>query len=326
MANNDMGVVDIGRNEGQRLVRCLSSVLGCAAAVVYVDSNSTDGSAPRAQEMGAQVVQLDLSLPFTAARARNAGLARLRETAASVRYVMFVDGDCEVEPEWLPTARAFLDAHGEIAAVCGRRKERFPTASVYNRLCDIEWNTPVGEALAYGGDVLMRMEAVVAAGGYRDSLIAGEEPELCVRLRAAGWKIWRLDAPMTLHDAAMVRFSQWWRRNVRAGHAYAEGAALHGAPPERHWVRHTRSVVLWGLVLPLVFLLGAVVSVWMLAAGVALYLLQWVRLSVKFRHDGGFAIIRAGFMLLGKFAEAKGVCQYAFNRSRNRASALIEYK
>ena len=43
-----------------------------------------------------------------------------------------------------------------------------------------------------------------AVGGFRDDLIAGEEPELCVRLRAAGWRIWRLlESDMAFHDAAM---------------------------------------------------------------------------------------------------------------------------
>ena len=55
---------------------------------------------------------------------------------------------------------------------------------------------------------------------------------------------------MILHDLAMTRFGQWWRRAIRAGHAYAEGADRHGQPPERHWVREARNVAFWGLALP----------------------------------------------------------------------------
>jgi GT2 family glycosyltransferase len=174
--------------------------------------------------------------PFTAARARNEGLARLLE-GGPLDYVQFIDGDCALQPGWIDTAQAFLDENPQAAVVHGRRRERYPEATVYNQLCDWEWDRPPGQAISCGGDAMMRVAAFQAVGGYDPHLIAGEEPELCVRLRAAGWQIWCLDAEMTLHDAAMTRFGQYWRRARRAGHAYAEGAAMHGAPPERHGVR-----------------------------------------------------------------------------------------
>ena len=198
-----IAAVAIGRNEGERLRRCLASMQGRVGRIVYVDSGSTDGSLDAAAAAGAQVVSLDLALPFTAARARNEGFALLGHEAPA--YVQFVDGDCELQPGWLETASAFLDNHPDVAAVCGRRRERHPGQSLYNRLIDCEWDTPVGETRACGGDVLMRRDAFRAVGGFDPALIAGEEPELCVRLRAAGWRIWRLDAEMTLHDAAITR-------------------------------------------------------------------------------------------------------------------------
>ena len=241
----------IGRNEGERLRACLASTVGRGpAAVVYVDSASTDGSVDAARAAGAEVVELDMSVPFTAARARNAGFERLSAVLPGLAFVQFLDADCELVDGWLPAARARLEARPDLAVACGRRRERHPESSSYNRLADIEWDTPVGEAKACGGDALVRASAFRAVGGYDPALIAGEEPELCVRLRKAGWKVERLDAEMTVHDAAMTRFGQWWRRSVRAGHAYAEGAAIHGAPPERHWVRESRSNWFWGLGLP----------------------------------------------------------------------------
>jgi glycosyltransferase involved in cell wall biosynthesis len=250
-----VGVVVIGRNEGERLIRCLESVMPGTAIVVYVDSGSTDGSALSAQALGAKVVQLDLSLPFTAARARNLGWHTLRDLAPQVTYVQFVDGDCQVVSDWIQKARDFLDSTPRAIAACGRRRERFPDHSIYNRLCDIEWDTPVGLAQYFGGDVLLRLDALAQVGGYKEDLIAGEEPELCVRLRAKGGQIWRVDAEMTLHDAAMTRFSQWWKRTMRGGHAFAEGASLHGAAPVRHWVREARSAMFWGLGLPMALLM-----------------------------------------------------------------------
>jgi GT2 family glycosyltransferase len=316
-----MGIVDavvIGRNEGDRLVACLTSLIGQVRRIIYVDSGSSDGSPARAAALGAQVVALAMDRPFTAARARNAGLA-----AAMVDdppgFVQFVDGDCAVTPGWVATALAFLRDTPGAAVACGRRRERFPQASVYNRLCDLEWNTPVGQALACGGDALMRAEAVVAAGGYDASLIAGEEPDLCLRLRRAGWQVWRLDADMTLHDAAMTRFGQWWQRTRRAGHAFAEGAARHGKGPERHWVRETRRALAWGVVLPGVALLASLSH----PAGALLWLAYPAQV-VRLARRTGWTV--AAFTVLGKVPEALGVLGYHLGRMRGRRAGLIEYK
>lgn len=319
------GVVAIGRNEGERLRRCLESVVGLAKQVVYVDSGSTDDSVNMARAMGVEVIELDLTIPFTAARARNEGFRRARDLRPDVSYVQFVDGDCEVVAEWLPRAVEFLTEHSDVAVVCGRRRERYPEHSVYNALCDIEWDTPVGQANACGGDAMMRVDALEAAGGYRASLIAGEEPELCVRLRASGWKIWRLDSEMTLHDAAMTRFQQWWKRAMRGGHAYAEGAHLHGAEPFRHKVAETRRALLWGLVYPATsVILGLLNPGWYLL--LLAYPLRMLRMAAGSTLTGGIRWWRAFYLVLGSFPEAIGVLKYQANRLQNKQAALIEYK
>lgn len=307
--------VVIGRNEGARLEACLRSLQGQVRRVVYVDSGSVDGSVAAARALGAEVVALDLTQPFTAARARNAGLAVLQ----APEFVQFVDGDCVVDPGWIEAGLAGFAAHPAAVVICGRRRERFPAVSVYNRLADREWDTPVGQAAACGGDALMRFAAVQAVGGYRGDLIAGEEPELCLRLRRAGGEVWRIAAEMTLHDAALLRFGQWWRRMRRAGHAFAEGAALHGAGPDRHWLAETRRAVFWGVVLPVgCGVLTAVTPFGLLLA--TAYPLQVLRLARR----GGWEW--ALFTVIGKFAEAQGVFGYWFDRLRGRRRGLIEYK
>jgi len=311
-----IAAVVIGRNEGARLVACLDA-LADVSPVIYVDSGSTDGSVAAAQARGAQVVQLDMSQPFTAARARNAGLAVLPDGA---ELVQFLDGDCVVQADWLAQARAFLADHPDVAVVCGRRREMYPEASVYNRLIDAEWDTPVGQAKACGGDALMRVAPLRAVGGYRDDLIAGEEPDLCLRLRHAGWQIWRLDAEMTAHDAQIMRLGQWWQRSKRAGHAFAEGAALHGVAPERHWVVETRRALLWGVGIPLfIALLTLLVGPLGLLAALV-YPLQVLRLAQR----GGLPW--AFFSVLGKFAEARGALGYYWRRLSGGPRKLIEYK
>lgn len=311
-----IAAIVIGRNEGARLIACLEALNGLDP-VIYVDSGSTDGSVAAAQGLGAQVVPLDMEQPFTAARARNAGLAALSE---GVELVQFLDGDCVVQSGWINAAEAYLLDHADVAVVCGRRREMYPQASVYNGLIDGEWDTPIGEARACGGDALMRVEAVRAVGGYRADLIAGEEPEMCVRLRNAGWRIWRLEAEMTAHDAQITRFGQWWQRSKRAGHAFAEGAALHGAPPERHWVAEVRRALLWGLagtlvVLACVALFG---PVGLLTA--LIYPVQVIRLARRGGWAWGF------FTVMGKFAEAQGAVSYYWSRLVGRKKRLIEYK
>lgn len=326
---NRIGLVAIGRNEGDRLRQCLLSVIGKVSRVVYVDSGSTDGSVEFARSLEVDVVELDLSIPFTAARARNAGVAHLLETDKQIEFVQFVDGDCEVVEGWLDCAQRELDAHRNVAVVCGRRRERFPDSSIYNRLCDIEWDTPIGETKACGGDSMMRVEAFQQVGGFNPTLIAGEEPELCVRLRQQEWKILRLDAEMTLHDAQMSRFDQWWKRTLRAGHAYAEGAWLHGNSPERHWVKESRSIWLWGLLLPLL----ALGMAWP-THGLTMLLLGGYPLVVyriyHYMQQKGFksqdTALYALFCMLGKFPQVQGQIQFHLGRLLGRRSNLVEYK
>jgi len=321
-----IGAVAIGRNESGRIETCIRSVVGRTAIVLYVDSGSTDDSVLLAQSAGAETLRLDMSLPFTAARARNQGYRRLRQLAPDLSYVQFVDGDCDIDANWIEAASAFLDLNKDVAVVCGRRRERFPSRSIYNRLCDIEWDTPVGKTKACGGDALIRADAFEQVGGYRDDLIAGEEPELCLRLRAAGWSIWRLDAEMTLHDAAIVRFSQWWRRHIRSGYAFAQGAYLHGHTAERHWVWETVRALLWGVAVPIVSLVAfAFLGKWGLLP-LLIYPLQFVRRLA--RHPGPL-LMRSEltfFEVLTRFPESFGVFALVRDLVFGRHGRLIEYK
>ena len=201
-------MVAIGRNEGERLRRCFQSIPRAVTAVVYVDSGSSDGSVEHARSLGHEVVALDMSRPFTAARARNAGFARLSERFPGVACVQFVDGDCSIAEGWLETAIAALAADETVAAVWGRRRELHPERSVYNRVCDVEWGQEEpGETQVFGGDVLLRVAAVREAGGYDPRIIAGEDPEFAYRLHKRGFKILRLPADMTWYDAAITRFA-----------------------------------------------------------------------------------------------------------------------
>lgn len=324
----DAGAVAIGRNEGERLRACLQSLVGRVKRIVYVDSGSTDGSQSMARDLGVDVVELDASLPFTAARARNAGFERLMDLEPELRFVQFVDGDCEVVDGWLPHGRAQLDEHPRLAIVCGRRREKHPEHSVYNRLCDIEWDEPIGDVKTCGGDMMVRASVLREVGGFNPDLIAGEELDLCFRIRRTGHAIRRLPADMTHHDAAMTRFSQWWKRSIRAGHAYAENAWMHGDGPERFKRRQDRSNLLWGLGLGTSATLGTVFQpAWLLTAAGSTYLATRIyrgqRALGRPKDDArAFAL----YCTVGKIPQALGAARFRWGRLQGRRSGLIEYK
>jgi hypothetical protein len=271
-------------------------------------------------------VELDHRIPFSAARARNAGFARLLEVRQDLPFVQFIDGDCELDAHWPHAAIKLLQTKSDVAAVCGRLRERFPQHSVYNWLCDREWDRPTGEVRACAGNVMMRVAALAAAGGYREDVIAAEEDELCVRLRDMKWRIWRLSDEMGLHDAAMMHFSQWWRRSIRAGYAFAQGSHLHGRAPERHFVRETRRAWVWGLLLPLVCTVASIVF---FPYGLTIFLVYPLQLFRLFLRNSGSPKQRAQlalFQLLARFAEMLGVTRFLGDKSFGRPSRIIEHK
>ena len=326
-----LGIVVIGRNEGRRLVRCLDSI-GIAQEIVYVDSGSSDGSVAAARARQAQVVELDVSLPFTAARARNAGRAAL---SSECELVQFIDGDCILQPGWIAVGSMALANEPSLAAVFGRRREMRPDASRYNWMCDVEWSVPPGRVRYFGGDVMLRASALDQAGGYPSEMIAGEEPDVSIRLRALGWRIACLPAEMTLHDAAITRFGQWWRRSIRSGHAYAELGARHAGAAGADYRRRLRGVLAWGGALPVGFL--AMISAgWVIsgsfffgaAALVGLLLFQFCRLTVRAlgQHSPLNALTIGAFLVLTKPAQAIGVTRYWRNRLMETRGPIIEYK
>jgi GT2 family glycosyltransferase len=267
-----------------------------------------------------------LSLPFTAARARNCGFRRLRRRAPEAEYVQFVDGDCEVVDGWLSAAVSFLNSHSAVGAVCGRRRERFPEKTIYNWLCDREWEGAPGDVRACGGDVMIRAGALESVDGYREDMIAGEEPELCVRLRAAGWRVWRLPCEMTLHDAAMTQFRQWWMRILRSGYAFAHGASLQGASKERHWVWESRRAWLWAIWVPLACLIASLaLGPWGWLAW-SVYPVQILRQAWRNSGSARERLTLALFQVLARIPEAIGQMRFMLDRLLARRAHLIEYK
>ncbi|WP_319544283.1 glycosyltransferase [Ruegeria conchae] len=320
-----IGLVLIGRNEGERLVRCLASVPDEVSAVVYVDSNSSDDSVQQARNVGAHVVELDLSRPFTAARARNAGYAALKAMGVPLDFVQFVDGDCAIVDGWVAAASEALVADPGLGIVTGWRAEIHPDTSVYNALCDFEWHRPAGSILTCGGDMMVRVPAFDGVGGFDDTVIAAEDDEFCVRIRKAGWKIERLPLDMTRHDAAMMRFSQWWKRAVRTGHGFAQVGDLHAD----YFTRERKRAWFYGAVLPAVAAIGLFVSVWIVLAVLGIYVLSYLRTTQGLMQEGlprPSAMRQAVLLSLSKLPNVVGMLTYLWRRKRAAPMKIIEYK
>ena len=323
---SSFGIVIIGRNEGQRLVRCLAALPRDKATCVYVDSGSSDGSPAAARAAGIDVIELDRSKPFTAARGRNAGMNLLTAKLPQLQFIQFLDGDCELTPGWVEVGTRYLDEHPEVGVVIGGRTERHMTASWYNTLLGIEWGTPLGRIKFSGGCVLCRLSLLNSINAFNEDLIAGEDPDFCVRVRATGALIWRHEAHMLTHDGSMTRFGQWWNRQRRGGYAFAIGYRLHGRPPERHCRRELISVLRWTVVVPIIIALAMYfVSPWAIGLVLA-YPLQVVRLALRGEMDRRTNWIYAFMVTLGKWPEFLGVMNYLWDRIRHRSRGLVEYK
>jgi GT2 family glycosyltransferase len=324
------GIVVVGRNEGQRLHRCLDSVRSLGLPLLYVDSCSHDGSAAWARSLGVAVLELDVGKPLSAARARNEGFDRLLGDHSRVDVVQFVDGDCELCPGWLDAGSAQLGAEPDLGIVCGNVLERDPEASIYNLLCKLEWQRAPGLVRACGGIFLARATAFRAVGGFRPDVMAAEDDELCLRLRRAGFKIRALDVDMVRHDAALLHFQQWWARARRAGMAYAQGADLHGASDDKHFRRNCRSAWFWGLGLPGAAFLLAPPTLGLSTLALLGYPAQALRVYRNGRARGWSpreAAVYAAFTVAGKWPEALGMLQYHHRTGwQKRAATLIEHK
>jgi GT2 family glycosyltransferase len=325
------GVVVIGRNEGERLLACLRTLLSQRRPILYVDSGSNDASATNARALGVDVLELDPSRPFSAARARNEGVQALVKQHPTLGFVQFLDGDCIMAPGWLDAAEAALRSDDGCAIVFGHLEERYPTASIYNLLCALEWRSPSGpvENCAHVvGITMVRRSVFEALGGFNADMIAGEDPDYGVRVGLAGHSVRKLDVMMASHDADMHRFSQWWKRTVRAGHAIGQRAQVHAHDASRDGARERRSTCFWGLLLPTAIVVAIpATGGWSLLLLAGYLALGW-RIA-KFRRslgdDAGEARLYAAFTVLAKFANAVGLLKYHVNRLRGRIR-IIEYK
>jgi len=327
-----LSVVVIGRNEGARLARCLASVaaIGGQAGsieVLYVDSASTDDSVEVARTFGVKVIALTAERSC-AARGRNAGWK-----AASASIVLFLDGDTELASDFV--ARSIEEFQNpRVAVVFGHRRERNPGESIFNRVLDLDWISPAGLADFCGGDALMRRSVLEEVGGFDESLIAGEEPDLCRRLRLRGYLVLHVDRLMTLHDLAMTRLSEYWLRAKRTGYAYAEVSARFGASRSPLWRRESNrnlrnGAILVGLVLGSLACSLALHSATPLSIALVGVVALATRTAIRNRWKSSSPATLLMYGLHSQLAQIPilfGQLTYRFRRRQGTIQRLIEYR
>ena len=328
---DSVGIVIIGRNEGDRLKACLESLHGLKVSIAYVDSGSIDGSVALAKQYTQHIVELDSHKPFSAARARNEGSVKLIELHPRIKYIQFIDGDCTLSPDWIKAAAHALDANPRLAAVTGHLLEKNPDHSIYNQLCAMEWKSPVGKIThfgAFGGISMIRGSVLQEVGGFNPTVIAGEEPELAVRMSGAGYNIEKIDHQMAVHDANITHFSQWWKRAVREGHSIGHRIRIGGNGSVKENVKEQKSVWFWGLILPLIILVALIPTKgWslLLLAGYIVLAYRIVKYSLNQGDSLKEALIYARFIVLGKFANVVGLLKFYLHR-KDQHFKIIEYK
>ena len=326
-----IGIVVIGRNESQRLLLSLQSMQSSHCPLIYVDSGSTDHSVSIAKPLADNVLELDATKPFSAARARNEGFERLTASFPALELIQFVDGDCVLCEGWLTAAKQSMQNDTQRAVIIGHLQECNPHISIYNRLCAMEWKSPAGDLKnfgALGGIFMVRVDVFRVLKGFNADVIAGEDSEFGVRLSLVGYHVTKIDHDMAIHDANMTTFAQWWKRAVRAGHAIGQRAHLNGKTAVKDCVRERKSTLFWGVLVPFLALILLIptrgVSILLLLAYFVLALK--IYLSRRNQNESvSDARVYAKFIVLGKLANGLGLLKFYFNRFKQRYE-IIEYK
>jgi len=217
----DISCVVIGLNCGCMIRRCLEAIgkmrYPKKIEIIYVDGGSVDESVIEARSVsGVKIVELDHDNP-TPGKGRNVGWRLTNST-----WIHFFDGDTIPDAEWLSTAVQYA-ADQDIGAIFGQRRELYPEKNWFHRIADREWLKPDPNSEYFGGDVLIRRSVLEKVGGYDETLWAGEDPELSVRVKKNGWKICGINVLMCHHDINISNFRQYWSRSVRTGYGYAAG-------------------------------------------------------------------------------------------------------
>jgi GT2 family glycosyltransferase len=307
------GIVVIGQNEGSYLEACFKSIVNSGCPVVYSDSASKDNSIEIAEKFNIEIVQLDAA-KVSAACGRNLGAKYLLDRFPNLKYIQFIDGDTALDERWMANAIKVFYEQPDVALVAGQLDEKNSTKSLYKEMSALEWERAPGETLYSGGNCMIRSDVFVKIGGFNPKIIAGEDPELCYRLRKEGWKIWQINTLMGVHDSKILTFSQFLKRSMRTGYAYQQISCMYCKTDEKLFFKENLSNWFYGGLIPLLtLLLVPIFSFWSLGI-LLIYPLLIMRIFWRKKKywKPHLAFFYALTCTAAKFPGVLGACRYLF--------------
>jgi glycosyltransferase involved in cell wall biosynthesis len=220
----ELAVVLISKNQAWNIGRLIESIILRTACVpsremVLVDSASTDDTVATASMYAINVLRLRPDQPLSPAAGRYVGY---KHTSAPL--VLFLDGDMELCAGWLERALKVLRSQPDVAVVTGLTVDVWPATKAADSAeaePSLEYSTGLTEVPYIAGAGLYRRQALEHVGSFNPYLYSDEEPELCIRIRQAGYRIVQLDTPIAYHystpSEALSTLVNRWRRNLYLG-------------------------------------------------------------------------------------------------------------
>jgi len=194
-------VVVIARNEEASIATCLESVLhtfeGRSYELIFVDSASTDNTVLIASRFPANVIRIPPTERLSPSLGRCTGAGHARG-----KWIMFLDGDCTVNADWIDEAERTLTEQPDLGALAGERVQML-AASRSHAAAQYNYPYPDQDYTAadfLSGSAVYTSKALDATGGFNPYLRSCEEAELGARLRKAGFRLLRLRSTMSWHS------------------------------------------------------------------------------------------------------------------------------
>jgi glycosyltransferase involved in cell wall biosynthesis len=230
-----LSVVLISRNQAWSIRRLIESVLvgtSCVSSkeIILVDSASTDETVELAKRYPVTIFRLKFGQRLSPAIGRYVGY---RQTQGE--FVLFLDGDMELLQGWLEPALNFMRTTPRVGLVMSTSVTNLHRTAAQQSAASLEDMsfTPPRESsrvpFAAGGAALYRHSVLEQVGSFNPYLYSEEEPELCLRIRGAGYSVSLFNQPIVLHyDDAPVALSDVLSRRRRNFHlGMGQGARYH---------------------------------------------------------------------------------------------------
>jgi glycosyltransferase involved in cell wall biosynthesis len=304
-----VSVVIIGKDEEQNLGACIRSVRAMEypaerLEIIYVDTGSSDRSVEIAR--GMQVIAVEEKSPFPSpGLARNRGMREARHD-----IIHFIDGDMTIARDYLKEAVRLLDT-GDIVCVIGDVRERNSEKSFLARVLNYPWSSrEAGFVDAPGGGGTFKKVALQTVGGYNPLILKGQETELGYRIHERGYKIYKIEHLMAVHNYGIARLYDLLSRSYRMGASYGMIMTMPQSRSYADLTRRARNLLLQGILLTALIasllVTGRLLLLVAIPFAVAIYVLfrHWREIVVE-KKPNGYA-----YYLLMQFSKPIVLCGY----------------